>query len=81
MRGLGTISYSMYLWHFIFVWYLADWFGRSSFPILFLSTLAITALCASVTYALIERPGIRLGAALLRGRFTRPVPQLDANAA
>jgi peptidoglycan/LPS O-acetylase OafA/YrhL len=80
MRWLGTVSYSMYLWHFV-VWTAGGWLGRPSFLPLYVATVVITTLCASLTYALIERPGIRLGAALLRGRFARPSPQLDANAA
>jgi peptidoglycan/LPS O-acetylase OafA/YrhL len=80
MRWIGTISYSMYLWHFV-VWKAADWFDRPSFLPLFAGTLVLTTLCASITYVLIERPGIRLGAALLRARVGRSTPQLDANAA
>jgi peptidoglycan/LPS O-acetylase OafA/YrhL len=79
MRWIGTVSYSMYLWHFL-VWKAADWLGRPSFLPLFAGTLVVTTLCASATYALIERPGIRLGAALLRGRLVRSTPQLDPNA-
>jgi len=80
MRWIGTVSYSMYLWHFV-VWLAADWLGRPPFLPLFAATLVLTTLCASVTYLLIERPGIRLGAALLRGRVARSTPQLDPNAA
>ena len=80
MRWLGTISYSMYLWHFVIHWTLADHLEQPSFLFLFACTLALTTLCASVTYVLIERPGIRLGAALLRGRYARSTPQLDPNA-
>jgi peptidoglycan/LPS O-acetylase OafA/YrhL len=80
MRWIGTLSYSMYLWHFL-AWKAADWLGRPAFLPMFAATLALTTLCAGVTYVLIERPGIRLGAALLRKRLARPAPQLDANAA
>jgi peptidoglycan/LPS O-acetylase OafA/YrhL len=81
MRWIGTVSYSMYLWHFV-VWKAPDWLGPLPFLPLFAGTIVITTLCASVTYALIERPGIRLGAALLRGRLA-PLAQrrLDANVA
>jgi peptidoglycan/LPS O-acetylase OafA/YrhL len=79
MRWLGTISYSMYLWHFV-VWNAADWLGRPSFLPLFAGTVALTALGASLTYVLIERPGIRLGAALLRGLSARSRPQPDPTA-
>jgi peptidoglycan/LPS O-acetylase OafA/YrhL len=81
MRWLGTISYSMYLWHFFILWRLADYLHGASFLLLFASTLAVTAACASVTYVLIERPGIRLGAALLRRRSRRIAPQPDPNVA
>jgi len=73
MRWLGKISYSMYLWHFVIEWKLFDYLQGPSFPVLFVSTLAVTALCSWATYLLIERPGIRLGAALLRSRARRPV--------
>jgi peptidoglycan/LPS O-acetylase OafA/YrhL len=81
MRWLGTISYSMYLWHFAIHWELASWLQQPPFPILLISTLALTVVCASITYLLIERPCIRLGAALLRGRYRRSARQLDPNAA
>ncbi len=78
MRWLGTVSYSMYLWHFV-VGTAGDWPARPAFLPLLAGALA--ALCASLTYALIERPGIRLGAALLRGRVARPAVLLDPNIA
>jgi exopolysaccharide production protein ExoZ len=80
MRWLGTVSYSIYLWHFV-VWNAGDWPDRPAFLPLLAGTLALSTLCASLTYALVERPGIRLGAALLRGRFARPAARLDTNTA
>jgi peptidoglycan/LPS O-acetylase OafA/YrhL len=87
MRGLGTISYSMYLWHFAFCWafpatpgFLAT-IQAQPFPVLFAFTLALSALCATATYLLIERPGIRLGAALLRSHPRGTAPQLDPSTA
>jgi peptidoglycan/LPS O-acetylase OafA/YrhL len=81
MRWLGTISYSMYLWHFVIVWRLGDYLQAPSFLLLFACTLALTTVGATVTYLLIERPGIRLGSALLRGAHRRSARQLDPNAA
>ncbi len=69
MRWLGTISYSMYLWHFLLVWRLGTYFREPSFLLLFGCTLALSIACASITYLLIELPGIRLGATLLRSSF------------
>jgi peptidoglycan/LPS O-acetylase OafA/YrhL len=81
MRWLGTISYSMYLWHFAIVWRLGEHLQGASFPLLLACTLALTTICATVTYLLIERPGIRLGAALLRATDRRSSAQLDPSAA
>ncbi len=81
MRWLGTISYSMYLWHFAVVWKLAAYLDKPSFSLLLTSTLAITILFASITYLLIERPAIRLGGALLRRRDRRAASPLDADGA
>jgi len=80
MRWIGTVSYSMYLLHFL-AWPVAYRLDGPPFLPLFAGTVVVTTLCASVTYVLIERPGIRLGAALLRGRVARSKPQLDPNAA
>ena len=77
MRWVGTVSYSMYLWHFI-VWNISYRIGQPPFLPLFAGALALTTLCASVTYALIERPGKRIGNALARMRRKSP---LDSTAA
>jgi exopolysaccharide production protein ExoZ len=78
MRWLGTISYSMYLWHFLFVWRLGTYFREPSFLLLFGCTLALSIACASITYLLIEVPGIRLGATLLRSSFRNREGELKA---
>jgi peptidoglycan/LPS O-acetylase OafA/YrhL len=81
LRWLGTISYSMYLWHFVIRQWLADYLHAPSFLLLLVATLALTTVCASITYLLIERPGIRLGAALLRATVRRAPAQLDPTTA
>lgn len=61
----GVISYSVYLWHFP----LLQWLNRAAmfrhlenyrFHLLLLVTVSTTILVASVSYALVERPFIRL---------------------
>jgi peptidoglycan/LPS O-acetylase OafA/YrhL len=73
--ALGTISYSAYLIHPWVVFELAPVYPKiqalsSVATLTFIGcvalTLAITALLASITYLLIERPGIALGRRLLQ---------------
>jgi peptidoglycan/LPS O-acetylase OafA/YrhL len=60
---LGTISYSLYLWHY-FVWWLLDWHP-------FLS-MAVTLVVATVCYYMVERPFRQ--ASRSRHRTRRPDP-------
>jgi peptidoglycan/LPS O-acetylase OafA/YrhL len=81
MQRLGTVSYSMYLWHFVFVWKLGSYLQGASFLLLFVCTLALTIVCATASYLMVERPCIRLGAAILRGTMRQTATQLDHNRA
>jgi peptidoglycan/LPS O-acetylase OafA/YrhL len=68
---LGKISYSLYLLHPTIVFALIPFYRRVEahgwrstigFGICAGVTLAVVTICASITYALIEAPGMRLGA-------------------
>ena len=62
---LGLISYGIFLWHFPIVIALVqggvgEWWPAMAFPVVALVTLAITIVCATLSYRLIERPLMRL---------------------
>jgi peptidoglycan/LPS O-acetylase OafA/YrhL len=67
IRGLGTISYSFYLWHLpviwgTYKWYLQGHYAGTSADIAFSFALvfAITTTLSTLTYLAIERPALRL---------------------
>jgi len=53
LRGLGTVSYSLYLWHYPVIAAVLREFGRSWFSVLVALGCALTV--AVVSYALVER--------------------------
>jgi peptidoglycan/LPS O-acetylase OafA/YrhL len=64
LAWLGLVSYGIFLWHFPILVGLhdggvADWWPAMAFPLLALLTLAITILCAALSYYLVERPLMR----------------------
>jgi peptidoglycan/LPS O-acetylase OafA/YrhL len=72
LAWLGLVSYGIFLWHFPILFGLLDigvldWWPQMAFPVLALTTLAITLVCASLSYYLVERPLMRLK---YRGRRT-----------
>jgi peptidoglycan/LPS O-acetylase OafA/YrhL len=78
IRGLGVISFSFYLWHLTVAQLIglredpfhfsAPGFGLvervddAATPLLWLATVAVSAAIGTVTYLLVERPFMRLGA-------------------
>lgn len=69
IRGLGTISYSFYLWHLPVIWGLYRWVLHDRQPdtlagvaLSFALALAVTTALSTATYLLIERPALRLKA-------------------
>jgi peptidoglycan/LPS O-acetylase OafA/YrhL len=72
---VGQLSYSVYIFHFVFAWdvggAIVSRMGESASPdllfgCLFLASMAASLSVASLTERLIEKPGIALGARLLR---------------
>ena len=69
LARIGQVSYSMYIFHFLFVWYgsglilpqFAAKFPSVAFATIFLVGTALTFFLAQATEALIERRGIAIG--------------------
>jgi len=57
---VGTISYSVYLWHQPLLAILPGWFGRF-LPAPSLATALAIALISYISYEWLERPGIKVG--------------------
>jgi len=69
LRFIGIVGYSFYLWHWVPVILLPQEWA----PILRCSVAFIATLSASLaSFLIIERPGIRLGAALASALCRRP---------
>ncbi|RYF34088.1 MAG: acyltransferase [Comamonadaceae bacterium] len=75
LRAVGRVSYSMYVFHFLFAWlalYLVVPHVPASVPpavtlvVGYLVVVALTFLVARVTEQLLERPGIALGSVLVK---------------
>jgi len=64
LSWLGLISYGIFLWHFPIMYALVQgniesWIPSLFYPVLIVTTLAITIVCASLSYYLVERPLMR----------------------
>jgi peptidoglycan/LPS O-acetylase OafA/YrhL len=81
LAHLGTISYSLYLWH-LPLKYLAErmgWLDRGhaiQTPVALLAVFAASVVCAQLSYTLIERPALRLRHARVRRRSRQPAADL-----
>ena len=64
---LGRISYSVYLWHVPVLVAAQRLPAHLPSGLLLVLALLVTAVVAQVSYRLVERPGIRLGARLAEG--------------
>jgi len=67
MLILGTISYSLYLFHMAFVQISTELFELEAGLLLFLSTFLMTCTASFLTYKFIERPTNNLGRSLVEG--------------
>lgn len=63
LRGLGEVSYGLYLWHWPVMVFLNPQRTGLDGPMLFLLRIVVTALATAVSYTLIEQP-------FRRGRFS-----------
>jgi peptidoglycan/LPS O-acetylase OafA/YrhL len=70
----GTISYGIYLWHFLVIQRLQAWGLWSSAFVNLAFVAAITATAAIGSWFLIERPALRLKDVQLPRPIGRPVP-------
>jgi peptidoglycan/LPS O-acetylase OafA/YrhL len=83
VRFMGTISYSLYLWHLpILFWlilhHLTAGDSARSLPVTGLCVLAIAVPLSAATYYLVERPAMRLKKSTAVGPQSVPVPELVA---
>jgi peptidoglycan/LPS O-acetylase OafA/YrhL len=77
LRGLGTISYGLYLWHLpVLLWLRFEGLMPGGFVVPWLEVTALAALVACASWVLVERPAIEAA-----GRWrpwTRRVPSFPA---
>ncbi len=75
LRKIGQVSYSMYILHFMFAWYGAEylngWLGDTGRPIIllgfyYLLTIVLSFSLALISEKFIENPGINIGRRLIR---------------
>lgn len=74
INRIGRMSYSLYLAHFGVIYllkkYLSDWLIHEnkdlSLLLSFIAVVLISLLLSSISYALVEKPGIALGKGLLK---------------
>ncbi len=57
---LGLISYGIFLWHYVVALHLGRGGANAGFAVVLMGTLAISILCAAVSYYLVERRLLRL---------------------
>lgn len=76
LQRIGQVSYSMYIFHFIFAWYGTEYLHTQMeyihrplvlFALYFSLTVFLTFGIALVSEKLIERPGMELGRKIIQG--------------
>jgi peptidoglycan/LPS O-acetylase OafA/YrhL len=78
LRALGTLSYGVYLWHYLVIYWLQmhDLFPKGFGPAV-LAVVPLTFVLATASWFLVERPILRVSArALRRGREPSRKPAL-----
>ncbi len=73
LRGIGLISYSLYMWHlpflFLFIWWvqplLSTWSPEQAYAIYWLWVLLVIVPFCYLFFRWVEKPGIRLGNSLI----------------
>ena len=69
LRGLGTISYGLYLWHLpVLLWLRFQGLMPGGFVLAWLEVAALSALVALASWVFVERPAIEAAGAGARGR-------------
>lgn len=75
LQSIGRVSYSMYILHFMFAWYVAEYlnksFGSYGRPIIelgiyYLLTIALSFALALLSEKFLEKPGINAGRRLIQ---------------
>ena len=74
LQRIGQVSYSMYIWHFMFAWYVTGylnrWFQASEKPNMvligyYMFSVLLSFLVGFFSERIIEKPGINLGKSLI----------------
>lgn len=84
---LGTVSYSIYLLHPVVMYSISrivqvsdvEWIKGWTTGSYMAITVLLTVLVSAVTYRYIERPSIRIGAALANANVKKPIAVVDVN--
>ena len=75
VQWAGLASYGIYLWHDMLMTKVLEWrhlqLFRIHFPYLFGVVTAVTLVASAVTYAVVERPFLRLKSRRLLARRER----------
>jgi peptidoglycan/LPS O-acetylase OafA/YrhL len=72
-RGIGLVSYSVYIWHFAILYAVAPWLLQTvhlhalpQLVVTYLVVLSLSLAAACVSYMLIEKPSQQLGKRLIQ---------------
>ena len=76
MRGVGLISYGVYLWHYPIMWYLGVLDGNATWPLVWGSIVA-SFVAAALSFVVIERPALSAHDRKAAGAATPTDPRID----